>query len=257
MDQRDLIVRTRRYAERQAKELAALGVTMNLSPVVDLPHAGADGGFQPLTRLDRRVIANDKRTVARVAATYCDTMMRLDIHPTLKHFPGLGQISEETHYKAGILKADPAQLSIRDWVPFRAVLDSGNAALMLGHVRMVAVDPENLVACSPTIVQGIIRQQFGFDGILITDDLTMEPAGNRTGGIGATAVEALNAGVDLLLIARGRHAAYAALAAVLTAHRQGRLDLRRLDRSRVRLARFKGQCGAVIARIAPRPSSPR
>jgi beta-N-acetylhexosaminidase len=234
VNRRDLARRTDQYARSQARGLAALGINLNLSPVVDLPskQAWLDGQ----TWLARRAIAEDKATVAEIAAAYCRAMQHTGIWPTLKHFPGLGQVAQETHQQAGTLDLDIARLSVRDWVPFRQVLAHTGAFLMLGHVRLAQVDRRRLVCASPDVVQGILRGQWRFNGILMTDDLTMGAVRESDGGIGVVAVQALNAGVDLLLISFDGRQYYPAMAAVLRAMDQGSLNFKRLTRSRRRLA---------------------
>lgn len=232
-NRRDLARRTEQYARNQARGLAALGINLNLSPVVDLPSKQA--WLEGQTWLARRAIAEDKATVAEIAAAYCRAMQQTGIWPTLKHFPGLGQVAQETHQQAGTLNLDIERLSVRDWVPFRQVLAHTGAFLMLGHVRLSRVDRRHLVCASPDVVQGILRGQWQFNGILMTDDLTMGAVRQSDGGIEAVAVQALNAGVDLLLISFDGRQYYPAMAAVLRAMDQGSLDLQRLARSGRRL----------------------
>ena len=232
VSRRDLARSTAAYARRQAAWLVSAGVNLNLSPVVDLP---ADGAWlQGSTRLQRRAIADDKETVAEMAQVYCRSMNHAGVWPTLKHFPGLGQVAEETHRQGGNLDLPLDALSVRDWVPFRQVIAHTQAFLMLGHVRLRQVDAQHLVCTSPAVIQEILRHQWHFNGILITDDLDMG-AVRQSGGIGRTAVQALNAGVDLLLISYDGRQYYPAMAAVLDALEQGDLDLGRLAQSRRRL----------------------
>jgi beta-N-acetylhexosaminidase len=214
--------------------LKGIGVNLNLGPVVDLPEKGA--WLKGQTCLGRRAIAEDKATVSQVAEAYCQGMNRVGVWPTLKHFPGLGQVAEETHRQEGFLDTQLAKLSMRDWVPFRQVMEKTRTFLMLGHVRLKCVDAQHMVWASPAVVQGLLRDQWRFNGILITDDLTMGAVRRTGAGIGAVAIQALNAGVDLLLLSYDSRQYYPAMAAVLEALEQGTLDLKRLAQSRHRLA---------------------
>jgi len=107
---------------------------------------------------------------------------------------------------------------------------------MLGHVVLDELDAEHLVSNSPALVQGVIREQWQHQGVLITDDLTMAAAYNR--GLCEVGVGALNAGVDLLLVSYDHEKIYPLLDCLDRARADGRLDLDRLQQSRARLDRL-------------------
>jgi beta-N-acetylhexosaminidase len=230
--------RVARYAASQAQALFALGINLNLSPVVDLKNDRMDPLLNGKSSIYLRAISQDHRIVARVAATYCATMETHGIIPTLKHFPGLGSVRQETHIIAGELNQNIDYLEQHDWVPFRQVADQTQALIMLGHVKLNHIDAHTPASFSEKVVQTIIRQKWRHNGVLITDDLNMGPVINRSGGVGAAAVRALNAGIDLLLFADDPDRYFTAVAAIIRAHSQSRLNRRRIAASRVRLARL-------------------
>ncbi len=219
------------YGGRQGRELAGLGITMDLAPVVDLR---ADGPANPLDRnslIAQRAIADDPDVVAAVAEAYGRGLEAAGVRPTLKHFPGLGRIRADTHWFGAHLDGPDE----RGWLPFREVAAHSGAAVMIGHVVVDALDPAGFAWQSERVVQGVVRRGCGFQGLLITDDLTMEPPYHA--GLCRSVVSALNAGVDLLLIAYDGIQAYPALDCALRAWRTGRLDGARLAESNARLAR--------------------
>ncbi len=225
------------FAAIKAEGLSRIGVNLNLSPVVDLKNNEIRGLKNMQSRIFDRAISEDPDITARVAAIYCKVLEKFDIIPTLKHFPGLGNVVEETHLIDGTLDHSTAYLEQNDWIPFRRVLESTNAFMMLGHVRINSVDPELPASLSEKVVTAIIRNRWNYDGVLITDDMNMGPVYGSEGGIGGSAVRALNAGVDLLLLSYNGDQYYKAMPAVLKADRRGRLNRKRIEQSGIRLDR--------------------
>ncbi|MCE9624924.1 MAG: glycoside hydrolase family 3 protein [Deltaproteobacteria bacterium] len=223
------------YAALQAASLVDLGVNLNFSPVVDLKLPGQADFLQPHTRLSERALSGDPEEVAAVAADYCAAFDRFGLRCTLKHFPGLGRVRADTHLSEGELNVSPAQLEKEDWIPFRQVLQSTPAFLMIGHVRVPELDPDAPASLSRPIVQGLIRETWGHEGIVVTDDFTMGPIAGRSGGVGRAAVDAIDAGVDLILISYDGELYYEAMAELLSSHAQGNLDVAMLRKSDARL----------------------
>lgn len=184
------------YGLQQGKSLAGVGVNLNLSPVVDLKPAKALS-FDTHTLISQRAIAADSRIVENIAHAYSAGLEAAGVQPTLKHFPGLGQVRQDTHHRAARLDL-PADVLAKDWSPFREVSRETGAAIMLGHVVLGQLDPQHAVSHSERVVQRVIRQEWGYGGLLITDDLNMGAVYGK--GIGIVAAEALNAGVDLILV---------------------------------------------------------
>ena len=157
---------------------------------------------------------------------------------TLKHFPGLGGVFEDTHFESGHLRAPLDELERGDWIPFRAL--GGGAFTMLSHARLTALDAERPVSFSDTVVSGLLRGNWGQDGVLVTDDFSMGAVYASKEGIAAASVAALNAGVDLILIAYDPAQYFTMMNALLAADQGGRLQADRLARSARRLADAAG-----------------
>jgi beta-N-acetylhexosaminidase len=222
----------------QGKALKEIGVTMDLAPVADLNPTRAMNGLDLNTHLATRSISSDPNVVATVAAGFSEGLLRAGVTPTAKHFPGLGRVTVDTHLFGASLDAAEIDLAATDWVPFRAVLGIPGAAVMLSHVALDSADAGVPVSRSKRVVTGLLREQWGFDGIAITDDLTMGAvlhAGFCSGIEGA-----LNAGIDLLLVSWETDKIYPALQCALAALDAGRLDRAMLKRSAQRLDRLEG-----------------
>jgi len=234
----ELKQRAHAYGTRQGRALAALGITLNFSPVVDLRPGRAPGRWDLHTRIDERAISADPAITAQVALAYEQGLESAGIRGTLKHFPGLAGVTEDTHHFAAVLHTPAARLATHDWKPFQEVSKQSDAAIMLGHVILPELDAEHPVSFSRRIVRQVIRSEWGYQGLLVTDDLTMGAAYNR--GLCDATVRALGAGVDLLLIAYDHDKYFDAMHCALQAAQRGapdlllpeRADARRLQPSR-------------------------
>lgn len=218
------------YAAKQARALAELGVNLNFSPVVDLKHPEL-GDFGP-SLLAQRAIAADPAVVSAAAGEYCRSLEENGVRCTLKHFPGLGRVEVDTHWTEGQVSGSRSELEKSEWRPFREVTRDTPAFLMVGHARVTELDPDHPASISRALIQGLIRETWGHEGIVVTDDLAMGPIYGRSGGVGAAAVQAINAGVDLLLVSYDGELYYEAMNELL---RNPGLDPEMLRRSAGRL----------------------
>lgn len=228
----------RQYALTQAQGLRELGVNLNFAPVVDLNYRimNPDDRY---TRIYQRAVSHDPEVVAQVAAWYCAALEEAGVRCTLKHFPGLGRVRDDTHLRHANLATSVAELTGSDWIPFLAVMGQSRAFTMLGHVRLTAIDPERPVSFSPKVVAGMIRSEGKHDGVLITDNFSMYAVYGSRAGIENASIQALNAGVDLILISYDPDQYYRVMYALLKAARHGKLDPGALHRSDQRLARAR------------------
>lgn len=195
----DAAQRATEYGRRQGRALARLGINVNFSPVVDLKPDHPPDPTDRHTRIAGRAIAADPITVAHIALAYSRALASEGVTPTLKHFPGLGDVQGDTHMRSAHLNTPLARLATRDWLPFRYVLDRAPAMLMVAHVTLDAIDPNEPASLSRPVVTGLLRERWKYDGVLITDDLTMAAVNDL--GLCRSSLKALEAGEDLLLIA--------------------------------------------------------
>jgi beta-N-acetylhexosaminidase len=211
------------YARKQAEGLQRIGVNLNFAPVVDLkmdPKRRSDGE----TQLRYRALSADPRRVSDAAAAYCEALLEAGIYCTIKHFPGLGRVTLDTHRHAGEIKAPLVELNGADWVPFRDLMGKPNVVTMLAHVRLHTLDPETPASFSSAVIDGLIRTDWKVDGLLITDDFSMGAVTRAKEGIGGAAVKALNAGADLLLVSFSDRDLNAMMTALIEADKSGALD---------------------------------
>ncbi len=186
-----------------AAELAPLGITVDCLPLLDLRLPGAhdvvgDRGF-----------SDDPDLVAALGRACCEGLMEGGLMPVIKHMPGHGRALVDSHAELPRVEAPLADLEGSDFLPFRALADMPWG--MTGHIVIAAVDPRQPATRSPEVIARIIRGWIGFDGVLVSDDLSMQAL---EGDLGARAAAALDAGCDLALHCNGDRAEMEAVAAV-------------------------------------------
>jgi beta-N-acetylhexosaminidase len=225
----------REFAATQGRELAELGVNLNFAPVVDLNHQVINPNDR-YTRIFQRAISSDPAIIAQVAKWYCAELEEAGVRCTLKHFPGLGRVFEDTHLDHANLTTSIVELADTDWVPFRSLMSQSRAFIMLGHVRLSAIDSERPVSMSLPVIAGMLRGEWNYDGVLITDNFSMMAVYRSDAGMDNGSIEALNAGVDLILISWDSDQYYRVMYALLKADQQAILNREVLQRSDQRLA---------------------
>lgn len=224
------------HARAVAGDLALLGINLNLAPVIDVDH-----GLQSLgdrhTRISGRAISTRVDVINDVAAGYCDGLAAGGVLCTLKHFPGLGRVRNDTHVQSAVLDAPIPTLQSSDWTPFRRLIDRHADVVMLGHVIVPSLDATTAASYSEPVVDGLLRDDWQYRGLLLTDDFCMAAVHDSAEGIGGASVRALNAGVDLILVAYDPDQYYFVMQALLLAARCGEMDDARIRQSEQRLAR--------------------
>jgi len=180
-------------ARLMGRELAALGISVDCAPVLDLQFAGASNV------VGDRGFAADPELVARLGRAVCEGLLASGITPVLKHMPGHGRAMVDSHHALPEVDAPLAALRQTDFVPFRRLSDMPWA--MTSHVLYKAIDPERPATMSPVVINDIIRGEIGFKGVLVSDDLSMEAL---RGDLGDRTKRARAAGCDLALHCNGR-----------------------------------------------------
>ncbi|MGE3916736.1 MAG: glycoside hydrolase family 3 N-terminal domain-containing protein [Hyphomicrobiaceae bacterium] len=227
----------RELAMETGRALARVGVTLNFAPVADLDFGIRDPADR-LSRIGERAISSDGDIAGAVAAAYCEGLLAEGVLCTLKHFPGLGRVRGDTHIASARLAVPVAELEGADWRPFRRAIASG-AAVMMAHVIVEPLDAVQPASSSRPVIDGILRRAWGFDGMVVTDDLTMIAATSGEGGLGGAGTRALAAGADLLLVAYDTDQVYPLLLALLEARERGEIGDDTLAASRLRLERHR------------------
>lgn len=216
-----------------ARELRALGINMNLAPVLDVNVNPAN----PVIGV--RSFGEDPDLVARLGAAQVGGYQGAGVIATVKHFPGHGDTDVDSHYGLPIIHHDRATLDRVDLHPFKAAVAAGADAVMTAHIVVPALDGSGLPATlSRPILSGLLREELGFDGVIITDALGMQ--GAQVLPPERIPVEAIKAGADILLMPPDVALAYEA---VLDAVRNGEISERRIDESVTRILELKMRRG--------------
>ncbi|OAF17792.1 glycoside hydrolase family 3 N-terminal domain-containing protein [Bradyrhizobium neotropicale] len=223
------------FGRIHGRELSGLGINLNLAPVLDLKPPARRNRLDFHTLIGQRAIATDPVVVGAIASAYVHGLEASGVGATLKHFPGIGRVRTDTHHFSANLDTPVKELEASDWRPFREVLAQSHSALMVGHVTLTAIDPDRAASHSKRVVEGIIRDTWNYQGVVMTDDLVMGAIYQHD--VCKAVVEAIDAGVDLLLVAYDGAQFYRIFDCALDGARKGKLDAAALRASEARLVR--------------------
>jgi len=219
-----------RSAEVIGTELAAVGINQDLAPVADVNVNPAN----PVIGI--RSVGEDPDLVSELVAAQVDGYHDGGVASVAKHFPGHGDTSTDSHFGLPEVTHTRQELEEIDLPPFEAAIDAGVDSIMTAHVVLRSVDPSGVPATmSEPILTGLLREELGYDGLIITDALDMGGA-TATFPHDVAPVQALKAGADQLLLPPEFDVAYNA---VLDAFRTGEISMKRLDESVYRILRLK------------------
>jgi beta-N-acetylhexosaminidase len=212
-----------RFARALAAELKAVGVTLDLAPVLDI-HTNPRNAV-----IGDRALAGRASEVSRLGSAIVRVLQDEGIAACGKHFPGHGDTGTDSHSELPLVEHPPERLREVEMAPFRAAIDAGVATIMTGHVLVPCLDDKVPATLSRPIVTGILRQELGFDGIILSDDLEMKAIANEY-ATPAAAVMAVEAGCDGILICSADYETQAAsLEALVHAIEQERLPIARVE----------------------------
>ena len=209
--------------------LASLGINVNLAPVCDIT-------TNPDAFMYKRSLGQSPEITGDFATKALATLKNHGVGGVLKHFPGYGN-NTDTHIGIAIDNRSLEVLESRDLVPFQMAIDSGCGAIMVSHTIITAIDGDTPATLSPD-VNMYLRQDMGFDGVVVTDDLVMQAITDGYGA-GEAAVLAVLAGNDLLCSTEYK----TQYQAVLDAAQSGRIPEERINESVMRILRWKMDMG--------------
>ncbi len=210
-------------------EMRAVGVNVNYAPVLDVTTASSNlaSGI--------RSFGDDPAAVARLGSAWLRGLQSAGVAATLKHFPGAGGTTADTHYELAVVEDDRAQLDASDLRPFKAAIEAGARMVMSGHFASPALTGSRSVpsTLAPEVMEHLLRDELGFAGVSITDALDMRALA-QDGAQAVDVIAAIRAGVDLLLGTSDRRA------------------LRRIESTLVRAAQLRIFDADALARSAAR-----
>ena len=187
-----------------------------------------------------RAFSSQPRQAAQMASAMAEGLTQEGIIPVFKHFPGHGDTAEDSHSGIAVTYKTAQEMESCEWIPFSQVPEG--AWVMVGHIAAPEITGDLTPASlSPALVTGVLREQLGFEGLVVTDSLAMG-AITQEYTPGQAALEALNAGCDLLLMPAGLEEAFEA---VVTALENGTLSQERLDQSVERILEYKLEYGLL------------
>ncbi|MFF1377241.1 glycoside hydrolase family 3 protein [Streptomyces sp. NPDC058308] len=187
---------TREVAADLGRRLAACGVNLNWAPSADV-NANPDNPV-----IGVRSFGTDPELVARHTAAYVEGMQSSGVATSAKHFPGHGDTAIDSHHSVPVIDVDRDVLNSRDLAPFRAAIAVGTRAVMSAHVLAPALDPDNPGTLSRRILTGLLREEFGYEGLIVTDGMDMQAIAG-TYGFERGCVLAVAAGADAICTGGG------------------------------------------------------
>jgi beta-N-acetylhexosaminidase len=230
---------TRAVYRALGADLATVGINVDLAPSVDVNTAAGN----PV--IGTRAFGDRTELVSRHAAAAVRGLQSAGVAACAKHFPGHGSTRDDTHHVLATVEGGLARVRERDLPPFVAAIAAGVAAVMPGHLRVAGLTGDLPATQSAAALDGLLRGELGFTGVIISDGLEMRAVSGQD-GVPSAAVRAVAAGMDLLCLGRDQDeedylAVRAALAAAVTG---GQLPAARLEEAAARVAKFRAALAA-------------
>ncbi len=222
-----------RAGEITAAELAAVGVNFNFAPVMDVNNNPQN----PV--IGRRSFGGSPELVSRLGAAYIRGLQHNGVLGTAKHFPGHGDTTVDSHFDLPTVSHDRERIHTLELQPFRAAIDADVAAIMTAHIIYPAFDADRPATLSQVVLTDLLRDELGYDGLLVTDDMEMKAIDDRYQS-GEAAVMAVEAGADIVMVLWTPTKQNEVFDALLSAVKSGRISQTRLDQSVRRILKAKG-----------------
>ena len=229
--------------EITAREARSVGIQWVFYPVADVNN-NPDNPIINIRSFGENPLDVAANVDAFIEGAQADKKVR--VLTTVKHFPGHGDTATDSHLNMAVIAADRARLDQLEFVPFRSAIEHGVDSVMTAHIAVPALDAPDIPATlSPKIMTGVLRNEFGFKGLVVTDALEMGGI-SRGFGVGEAAVRAVQAGADVLLMPPDPHAA---IEAVMAAVQSGKIDRKRIRQSVIRILAAKNKVGLGITAL--------
>ncbi|MGF1472158.1 MAG: beta-N-acetylhexosaminidase [Rubrobacteraceae bacterium] len=218
----------RAVAEQMGRELRRAGINTNFAPVVDTGFGAAIGS---------RSYGEDPELVARMGVAAIEGFESAGLVSAAKHFPNHGAAPADSHTAVPVVDHDIETVFSYDLPPFRAAVEAGVPMVMVGHLIYPAIDPNRPASLSPAAIR-LLREELGFDGVVATDDLSMDGASGG-GSPADAAVASVKAGADLLIISSPAQDQAAAYEAIVSAVESGEIKGEQIEHSVERVVGVK------------------
>jgi len=223
-------------AKAISEEISSLGFNMNFAPVADI-NSNPDN-----TVIGRRSYGSDAEVVSKMVSAAVSGFQSNHVSAVLKHFPGHGDTDEDSHYGSAVINHSRERLFNTELLPFISGIEAGADCVMTAHILTPNIQGENVPATlKPEILTGILRNELGFNGLIITDAMNMG-AITRFYKSDEAAVKAIIAGADIVLMPEDLELA---ITGVKQAVDSGKIDEKRLNESVIRILRTKQKRGIL------------
>lgn len=215
-----------------AREMKMVGLNMDLAPVVDVQKGELE------KHLQGRLFGDDPDMVARLGRRVIRALQKNGVMAVAKHFPGLGRADLDPHLKLPRISMASEDIEKDNLPPFRAAIEEGVAAVMTSHAVYTALDTDHPATLSSAVLGRLLREEMGFEGLIITDDLEMGAIVEHF-GVAEGAVGALEAGADILLICKDQEKVLESVDRIRSKVLRGEISLQRVKESNGRILRAK------------------
>lgn len=217
------------WAKHNATILKSIGVNINFAPVADVGSK------------DTRSFGDDAQLVAQFVDAAAQGYEAENFLYTLKHFPGIGRSKIDPHKEVSNVEVSKEVLDAEDLLPFKQIIrwhDNSKFMIMVGHLKYDALDPVNSASLSPAVMTGLLRNELGFKGVVITDDLEMGAIKNNT-DLPSLGVKMILAGGDIALVCHNYESQQIVYNSILAAVKRGEISMERINESVRRILKMK------------------
>ncbi len=215
-----------------ALKTKAFGFNMDFAPVLDIWSNPQN------TVIGDRAFGTTPEAVLENGIPLMNGIRDGGVIPVVKHFPGHGDTIVDSHFGLPAVDYDVERLESFEWVPFQSAIENQADVVMIAHILMTKIDPVNPASLSKILITEVLRDRMGFDGVVITDDMTMD-AIEENYSTGEAAVKSVLAGSDILLVCHGHEKQLEVIKTVKAAVSDGLISEERLDESVYRILKLK------------------
>lgn len=236
--------KARFVGEAIGDQLNALGFNVNFAPVLDVD----SNPKNPV--IGSRSFGSTARVVSKFGVEEMLGLRSKRIIPVVKHFPGHGDTSVDSHLDLPVVSKSPDQLRELELVPFAEAIRSNAEAVMIAHILLPQIDPDHPASMSAKTITELLRGEMGFNGVVITDDMTMGAIVKHY-DLGAAVVQSVKSGSDIVLVAHDYELARKAIQALEHAAKSGVISEEQIDRSVYRILSLKERYGLTDSPSGP------
>ena len=214
------------------KELDAFGMNFNYAPVLDVNSNPQN------TVIGNRSFGNDPELVGELGTQMMKGIQSQNIISAIKHFPGHGETAVDSHFELPTVTKSLEELMELELIPFKDAIDNGADVVMVAHILLPKLETKFPASMSKEVITDLLRKELGFNGVVMTDDMTMNAITNNY-EIGEAALESVKAGSDIVLVAHDYEKALSAIKSIRSAVDAGEITEERIDESVERIIRLK------------------